>query len=405
MDAKNFVEIAKTLPVEIPVLLRGPHGIGKSQITGKQLATYFNLSLLDIRLSQRDAGDVIGLPVVTDDMTRFNPPDWVHRACREPVLLFLDELNRATQEVQQAVFELILDRRMNNNQLHPGTRVYAAVNTGTNYQVNDMDPALLDRFYVCDLEPTPEETIEYFKSIGFDDTLITFLREKPSRLDPSKNADPSKVQPSRRSWERFERAARQSGFLNDDFASDFSLQNKTYHLASGFLGVEIASTVVDYLKTKMLTLKAEDVLDNYEKNQDRFKNLSIDRTNDLVDRLLTHGSKNVWTPTQVDNLGKFIESIDPEMRVSFVIGMMQPSFVSSAVGLANIKAADRSTKSVIKAFETKSVDEDKITSFAEARRKREEAKAAKESSVINEVETKVEDDDDDEYEEDKALEA
>ena len=101
MDAKNFVEIAKTLPVEIPVLLRGPHGIGKSQITGKQLATYFNLPLLDIRLSQRDAGDVIGLPVVTDDMTRFNPPDWVHRACREPVLLFLDELNRATQEVRR----------------------------------------------------------------------------------------------------------------------------------------------------------------------------------------------------------------------------------------------------------------------------------------------------------------
>lgn len=381
MDAKTFIDTAKTLPVDLAVLARGPHGIGKSQIIGRTLAAYFNLPLVDIRLSQREAGDVIGLPLLENGTTKFCPPDWVMRACREPVILFLDELNRATPEVQQAVFELVLDRRMAGHKLHEGTRVYAAVNLSGNYQVNEMDPALLDRFYVCDLEPTPEETIEHFKKIGFNDDVITFLRDKPGRLDPSPKVDSSRVQPSRRSWERFDVAARTNGFYDADVQADQGVQGKIFNLALGLLGTEVASSLVDHLVRSNQTIKAEDVLDNFKKVEAKIKKASIDRTNDLIDRLLTHGAKNTWTPAQLDNVGDFIDIVDPELRVSFVLGMMQPSFARTASGMANLKGSNRAAMAVVDSFKAKSIDEDKIKKFAEDRaakalKAEEEAKAA-----------------------------
>lgn len=367
MDAKTFIDTAKTLPVDLAVLVRGPHGIGKSQIVGRTLAAYFNLPLVDIRLSQREAGDVIGLPELKNGTTRFCPPDWVMQACREPVVLFLDELNRATPEVQQAVFELVLDRRMAGHKLHEGTRVYAAVNLSGNYQVNEMDPALLDRFFAIDLEPTSEETLAHFKNIGFNDDVITFLRDKPGRLDPSPKVDSSKVQPSRRSWERFDLAAKHNGFYDADVQSDQSVQGKIFNLALGLLGTEVASGLVDHLVRSNQTIKAEDVLDNFKKVEAKIKKASIDRTNDLIDRLLTHGSKNTWTPAQLDNVGDFIDVVDPELRVSFVLGMMQPSFARTASGMANLKGSNRAAMAVVESFKSKSVDEEKIKKFAEDR--------------------------------------
>src|SRR5437867_2646181 len=88
----------------------------------------------------------VTFPSTDWNVTRFNPPEWYMQACERPMVLFLDELNRATNEVMQAAFQIVLDRQLNGWKLHPLTRVYAAINMGANYTVNEMDPALLDRF-------------------------------------------------------------------------------------------------------------------------------------------------------------------------------------------------------------------------------------------------------------------
>ena len=62
MDIATFVTTAKALPPEISVLVRGPHGIGKSQVV-RQVARHFNLQVIDRRLSQMTEGDMVGLHV------------------------------------------------------------------------------------------------------------------------------------------------------------------------------------------------------------------------------------------------------------------------------------------------------------------------------------------------------
>ena len=103
MDIKTFINVVTKLPPDISVLAMGATGIGKSQIF-KKIADNLDIPLIDRRLAQMTEGDIIGLPELVDGVTRFAPVDWLLRACREPVVLLLDEPNRATTEVQQCAF-------------------------------------------------------------------------------------------------------------------------------------------------------------------------------------------------------------------------------------------------------------------------------------------------------------
>ena len=101
MQIRTFLKVAPLLPKETSILLRGAHGIGKSQIVrqvAQVIATnnhFANFEVIDRRLSQMSEGDMIGLPSTDGEVTRFNPPGWYKHACDVPVCLFLDELNRA----------------------------------------------------------------------------------------------------------------------------------------------------------------------------------------------------------------------------------------------------------------------------------------------------------------------
>ena len=159
MSIHTTIAVVPRLPANSSVLIRGDHGIGKSQIV-RQIARLVaaaeqieNFEVIDRRLSQMTEGDMVGLPSTDGEVTRFNPPEWYKRACLKPCALFLDEFNRGTNEVMQAGFQIVLDRELNGNKLHPQTRVFAAINTGAAYTVNEMDPALLDRFWTIDLKP------------------------------------------------------------------------------------------------------------------------------------------------------------------------------------------------------------------------------------------------------------
>ena len=160
VDFKTFVSLAPAVSAaKLPVLLRGRHGIGKSQVV-YQLAASMGLPVIERRASQMTEGDLVGLPSIDGNRTSFNPPDWFKEACEEPSVLFLDEVDRATLEVRQGIFELTDSRKLNGHYLHEDTIVFAAINGGEHgeqYQVNEMDPAELDRWSVWDIDPTVED--------------------------------------------------------------------------------------------------------------------------------------------------------------------------------------------------------------------------------------------------------
>lgn len=347
MDIATFTTVAPSLPADIAILVRGPHGIGKSQIF-RQIARSLGFKaedFIDRRLSQMTEGDLLGLPELVDGVTRFCPPDWYMAACKAPKIILLDEFNRATQEVMQCGFQIVLDHELNGWKLHPETRVYAAVNASPEYTVNEMDPALLDRFWTIDLEPTVEDWLNWAKSSDGDinEVIIDFIRQQPRHLRHNGQIEPGKVYPSQRSWERVDRSLKHAGMNLSEMAGS---ENKgVYFLAMGFLGFEAAAALSDFVKNYDAQVTAEDILDNWKKNKDRVGKLSADKQNALMEKILDHGERNSWTAGQADNLADMLKAANGEMLVSFVNKLMASKRVDN-LRLVHSRVRDTLMKTV-----------------------------------------------------------
>ena len=332
MDIKTFTDIVSSLPADISVLARGPTGIGKSQIF-HQIAQQIELSdgkvgipVIDRRLAQMTEGDIIGLPELVDGVTRFCPVDWLLRACREPVVLFLDEVNRATPEVMQCAFQLVLDRELNGNKLHPETRVFCAVNAGSDYQVNEMDPALLRRFWVADLEPTVADWKSWAAAHGIDNVIIDFIHHNEAHLRHTGKMEPGKTYPNPASWERLNHSLQSAGTALIEHAGRTSPPG-LYALSTGFVGMEAAISFQDFIKGYELQISAEDILDNYKKFSKDMEKLSPDKHNALIEKLVNHCRENEWKVSQAKNACAFIKTLSGEMIVSFFNNIMETNNV------------------------------------------------------------------------------
>ena len=241
VDFKTFVSLAPAVSAaKLPVLLRGRHGIGKSQVV-YQLAASMGLPVIERRASQMTEGDLVGLPSIDGNRTSFNPPDWFKEACEEPSVLFLDEVDRATLEVRQGIFELTDSRKLNGHYLHEDTIVFAAINGGEHgeqYQVNEMDPAELDRWSVWDIDPTVEDWLNWGKE-NVDSLVWDFINQNREHLEHKGDIEPNKRYPSRRSWKR----------LNDVLVGADLMKEASpsmFQLAQSFVGFEAAVALNDY---------------------------------------------------------------------------------------------------------------------------------------------------------------
>ena len=319
MTIKTFISVVPRLPTATSILLRGPHGIGKSQVV-RQVAEVIaaregidRFEVIDRRLSQMSEGDMIGLPSTDGEVTRFNPPEWYKRACDRPVCLFLDELNRATPEVMQAAFQVVLDRELNGWKLHPQTRVFSAINHSAAYTVNEMDPALLDRFWTVDLTPSNEDWLVWARGDGkIHPTIVEFIAGNEKWLDTPRDIEPGKVSPSRRSWAALSRALEGAGVA--DTPDNFSF----YPLCLGYVGTEATIAFHSFAKTIDSQVSGEDVMERYSQTKKKIARLGQEKQNIVIEKVAEYVTKKLKTLNDVQgaNLKEFMEDLPGELRVS-----------------------------------------------------------------------------------------
>jgi len=310
VDFKTFLEVVPFVTdITKPVLLRGRHGVGKSQVV-YQVAEGIGLPVVERRASQMTEGDLVGLPKTDGDVTSFCPPDWFKTACDEPVILFLDEVDRATIEVRQGIFELTDSRKLNGHRLHPGTLIFAAINGGEHgqqYQVGEMDPAELDRWTVFDVEPTVEDWLDWAKE-RLDSVVWDFINQNRNHLEHATDFEPNKVYPSRRSWERLDECLA-SAKLYEQGASPI-----LYNLASAFVGFEAAVSFNDFIQNYDRQVTVEDILVKGE--IDKTKDFSINDHTALVEKLEAVKSfKEELPEEQIQNLAKYFMTLPSEVAM------------------------------------------------------------------------------------------
>ena len=258
INHRQLIEIIKRVyEVKESLFITGAIGIGKSHSVreaAKQIAKDFRLEyletkdpnkhpdkfcLIDQRMGQKDAGEVLGLPEtyallevtrdkvkeietipakslsafldanhfkeyrIIDYITKWTSPLWFPRQGRG--IIFLDELTLAPALVRNAVWELINDHALGDYQLPQGWVVIAAGNRGREDGCPEFifEAPLSNRFSWFQLNmPSIEDWTEWAASHGVDMRIIGFLNTKRSALYTYNPNAKERAFSTPRSWQK-----------------------------------------------------------------------------------------------------------------------------------------------------------------------------------------------------------
>ena len=287
VNITELIQVLECTPAEHNIMLVGNHGIGKSEI----LTNYFagkGMKVVSLFLGQMaDPGDLIGLPHKneTSGHTEFMPPYWFP-IDGNPIVLFLDELNRARPEVLQTIMDLALNRKLAGRSLPEGSRVISAVNFGDTYQLTDLDPALVSRFNIVTFQPTVQEWLLWAKKQSLDSRVISFIEENPIWLDKDpdskENSDTGLDKtPDRRAWKR----------VSDIIKGSQGISPAQIKTVSSIVGAKAASALIKSISAKKL-ITGKDVLEDFNKVKaglDQYSLHELSVINDSIFRILEVG--------------------------------------------------------------------------------------------------------------------
>lgn len=210
VNSKQVQEmLVDCLKARLVPMLVGPPGVGKSAIVS-DIAKQYRLKVIDVRLSQTEPTDMLGLPAKKEDINRGTYlPMETFPLEGDPLpegyegwLLFLDEFNSATMSTQAAAYKLTLDRLVGQEKLHDNVVIMCAGNLSTdNAIVNRLSTAMQSRLIHLEMHVDHEEWLQWAAAKQIDPRITSYIRFKPTNLhsfDPNHN---DKTFACPRTWE------------------------------------------------------------------------------------------------------------------------------------------------------------------------------------------------------------
>ena len=180
-----------------PVYIWGAPGIGKSALV-ETFAEEVGLPCVSLLGSQLAPEDIIGIPQIRGETSEFLPPKMIAR--KEPYVLFLDELNACSHEVQKAFYSLIYERRIGEYHLPQGSVVIGAGNRAQDSAiVKTMSSALVNRMYHVQLTVDPSVWLTWAYEHQIHSWVTDYIEQRPDHLfsEPPKTEEPFSTP---RSW-------------------------------------------------------------------------------------------------------------------------------------------------------------------------------------------------------------
>lgn len=188
----SAVKILYNLNFNIPLLINGPTGLGKTSMI-QQVANELGVEVIDLKLGFIPEAIAGGIPQVSEKGFKLVPIEQIQKASETPAILFLDEITLAGNF--NIALSLIFGRQILGYQLHPRTYVLSACNYGASYDTNILSDAVRGRF--CILNATySKDNIEYLvekykndRIAYLSDYLVTQMRESDNNdtLEPLLN--------------------------------------------------------------------------------------------------------------------------------------------------------------------------------------------------------------------------
>jgi MoxR-like ATPase len=179
---KQAKEIIRCMAHQHSVLLLSGPGVGKSDIV-YQCAAAARLPCRSLVGTQIAPEDVSGIPRIIGERSVFCPPRVLLPDIPEPFCLFLDELPACTPDIQKAFYSLLLERRVGEHPLPPGSWVVAAGNRIEDRSlVRALSSALVNRVIMLQIRVDVGEWLSWAREQNVRSEVVDFIVDHPEAL-------------------------------------------------------------------------------------------------------------------------------------------------------------------------------------------------------------------------------
>lgn len=254
---EELSEVLLNVAPERPVYIWGAPGIGKSALVEK-FAEDVGLPCVSLLGSQLAPEDIIGIPQIKDGTSEFLPPKMIAR--KEPYVLFLDELNACSQEVQKAFYSLIYEKRVGEYHLPEGSIIIGAGNRAQDGAiVKTMSSALVNRMFHVQLKVDAGQWLSWAYENGIHPWVTDYISQRPDHLfsEPPKTEEPYSTP---RSWHML------SDILKEYDAGKRMLPDNTLRmLACGSISASHAGMFLAFTKQSGNKHLLDDIIKGTEK--------------------------------------------------------------------------------------------------------------------------------------------
>jgi hypothetical protein len=289
------------------LLLWGGRGVGKSEVL-KQAAEELGIGYISRDLSLMEPTDLTGLPKMNGATTKYLPPDFLPISGKG--LLGFEELNRCDRFVRAPCLQLLTARCLNDYTLPEGWLPVAAVNPADeDYEVFDMDAALLSRFVQVTVVPDQAEWLDWAGHNNIHAAVLDYVGSDPTIFD-SPVSNP-------RAWK----------YVSDvlQAAEGASADGKALHAAVvGLVGDKRGVAFLRTLKQIDRPLTADKILGAYGRHRTAVAGWIEEGRLDLVEKTLLAVEKYLQPKADFDlvqadrtrwsNLGAFLHDLPGDLR-------------------------------------------------------------------------------------------
>lgn len=198
--ADKAAELSKELVVWNETSLEKKKAIVEDTEPGK----YFGF--IDIRLSQYDPTDLRGFPSIDGVYTVWRNNLWVEAFKKIDGVILFDEINHAPPILQNAVYQILLDRQVGETPLSDSVLIIGAGNVAEDKSATFRLPKpIVSRVFIYKLRiPTIKNWTSWAIAKDVDPRVITYLQWKQGSLFMEDEKDLNIITP--RGWEFVSRA-------------------------------------------------------------------------------------------------------------------------------------------------------------------------------------------------------
>lgn len=237
------------------VYIAGSMGLGKSTIVYGlkneilSMGKFTEVEVIDRRLTTiDDSSSLMGIPFIPSEKKEetdmfFSTPSWFPEDNPTKFyILFLDELPNSHPSIQQAAYQLVLDRCITNGKKLPdNVWIIAAGNLKSdNTGARDLLPALANRFSIhlqIDKDRCVDDFITYAYAKKLNQTIISFISYKRDALNPPYTGESAFA--TSRSWE----------MLHDNLIDTIGLpKHLLLPVVAGTIGSALATEFVTFME-------------------------------------------------------------------------------------------------------------------------------------------------------------